>query len=89
MTGGPVLRRGIGRPTTCRSCKAPIVFAVMASSGKLSPFQRDDVEGEWVLLNGIATHQGRAPAGYEPEQIVPRWKSHFASCPSARLWRRR
>jgi hypothetical protein len=84
----PVLHIGIGPPTTCRSCKAPIVFARMATSGKLSPFERD-ADGEWVIANGEASHQGKAPA-FQPEgNTIPRWTSHFSRCPNAKSWRKR
>jgi len=74
--------------TKCRSCGKEIVFAVMASSGKKAPFERDDA-GEWVLINGTASHQGKAPAHQPAENTVPRWTSHFARCAYASTWRKR
>jgi hypothetical protein len=84
-----VIHRGVGLPTTCRSCKASIVFARMASSGKLSPFELD-AAGEWSLVNGVATHVGKAPEPAIPGvETVPRYASHFAKCPAASSWRKR
>ena len=74
----------------CRSCKAPIVFAAMATSGKQAPFERDDAAGLWSIVDGIATHVGPAPATpVEGTPTAPRYTSHFARCPSAQSWRRR
>lgn len=82
----PAARRGAADPTACRSCGAQIVFARM-SSGKRSPFQLDD-DGEWIIIDGVASHQGKAPwrdIGEKPG--VPRYTSHFATCPQATSWR--
>jgi hypothetical protein len=77
-------------PETCRSCDTPIVFARMVTSGKWAPFERDDAAGEWIIVDGHASHQGKAPRldddGNAP---VPRFTSHFAACPHAGKWRRK
>lgn len=76
--------------TKCRSCGASIVFAIMYTSGKNAPFQRDDA-GEWVLENGVAKNIGRPPA--QPDMFAgeqpTRWTSHFARCEQASSWRRK
>ena len=74
--------------SACRSCSAEITFARMATSGKMSPFERDDA-GEWVIVGGIASHQGKAPDPPIPTAAVQRWTSHFARCAQAAKWRRR
>lgn len=90
MTNAPVLHRGIGRPTTCRSCQTHIVFARSASTGRLMPFEPDQDTGEWVIVNGTAEHVGKAPATpIEGVETAPRWTSHFANCPDAQTWRKR
>jgi hypothetical protein len=80
----------VGGATSCRSCKAAIVFARSATTGKLMPFELDDAKGDWSLVNGVASHVGKAPAaaiaGVDP---VPRYTSHFARCPAASEWRKR
>ncbi len=84
----PVLHRGIGAPTKCRSCGASIVFAIAYATGKKMPLQLDSV-GEWVIENGNAVHLGPVPvqsdmfAGPGPQ----RYTSHFAVCPQAEKWR--
>lgn len=85
----PILHRGIGTPTKCRSCKASIVFAVMYVSGKRAPFQLDD-QGEYVLENGTAKHIGKPPV--QPDLFATdkpqRYTAHFAVCPNAADWRK-
>ena len=72
----------------CRSCGARIVWAKMERSGKFAPFE-PDADGEWIINpEGIASHQGKAPAFLKEEQIVPRYTSHFASCAHAKQWRK-
>lgn len=90
MTQDFVLRRGVGPGTTpCRSCKQPIVFAVMYSSGKTAPFEID-ADGEWKIENGIAKHIGKREAQQDmlsgPEPT--RFTSHFARCKDADKWRK-
>lgn len=63
-------------PSTCRSCGAAIVWATSERTG------------EWVITDGKASHQGKAPASYGTEYTLPRYKSHFADCPQAEQWRR-
>ena len=83
-----VLNRGIGAPTTCRSCSARIVFAVMGTSGKSSPFE-EDPEGVWVIENGTARHVGKGTAQLELGATpVTHYTSHFAKCPAAGQWRK-
>lgn len=85
----PVLHGHTGW-TRCRSCSASIVFAIMYTSGKNAPFQRDD-QGEWILEAGIAKHIGPPPV--QPDMFArkedepARWTSHFSSCPNASEWR--
>jgi hypothetical protein len=89
-TDPPALKNAHGGWTKCRSCKADIVFAIMYSSGKSAPFQKDDA-GEWEIENGIAKHAGPVPtqadmfAGPSPQ----RWTSHFAVCPAAASFRKK
>jgi hypothetical protein len=82
-----VLHRGLGSPTTCRSCGAAIVFA-KPLIGKRGPYEADN-NGAWILENGVAKHVG-APTPIEAlTSKVQRYTSHFAKCPQAAQWRNR
>lgn len=85
----PKLRNAHGGWTKCRSCKADIVFAIMYTSGKPAPFEKDDA-GEWQIENGIAKHAG--PVATQADMFAgpgpQRWTSHFARCKDAPKWRR-
>jgi len=73
----------------CKSCGTLIAFAKMERSGKIAPFE-PDADGEWVISKeGVASHQGKAPAFQPPENTVPRWTSHFARCPDSHTWRKK
>lgn len=86
----PVLHRGIGAPSECRSCKTPIIWAVMPSSGKKMPFEADP-QGRWTLENGVAKYLGDPPKQLElgAAPPAPRFTSHFANCKDADKWRTR
>lgn len=64
----------------CKSCGAAIVWA-KTSMGKLAPYERDDANGKWAVVAGIARL-------LEPTD-VERFTSHFATCPQAAQWRKR
>lgn len=84
-----VLNRGLGAGAIpCRSCRKPIVFAVMYSSGKKAPFEIDP-DGEWCITNGIAKHAGKPTpqADMFSKPTETRWTSHFARCADAATWR--
>lgn len=88
MTDELVLRRGVGKPVKCRSCKKPIVFAHHHNGGKVAPFE-EDAAGEWTLENGVAKHIGKPSSQLELGAVpVTRYTSHFAVCPDARKWRK-
>jgi hypothetical protein len=72
----------------CKSCRALIAWAKMERSGKASPFEPDP-EGEWIIVDGVASHQGKVPEWQPPERSVPRWTSHFARCADAKSWRKK
>lgn len=73
----------------CRSCGAPIRWAVTAT-GKRIPLDPEPVDGGNVLLHepidggeSIATVVGKAPAPSLFGDDAPRYVSHFATCPNA------
>lgn len=85
----------------CRSCKAPIVFAVTEPGGSWNPLDPDPVEdGNVELVGRDGEFQGKPGAircrtltRDEVAQIqlvpTPRYRSHFATCPQASKWRKR
>jgi hypothetical protein len=87
-----VLHRGVGNPTTCKSCGAAIVFAYHFTTGRNAPFEKDDA-GHFILENGAAKHVG-APAaqlalGTVAEPEPQRYAPHFSRCPQASQWRKK
>lgn len=68
----------------CQSCKASIFFAKSATTGRLMPINADPAEdGNIVVLDGVAhTKNGDLFEEMVPDDL-PRYKSHFATCPSA------
>lgn len=65
-TSPPALKAAHTGWTKCRSCKADIVFAIMYTSGKNAPFEKDDA-GEWVIENGIAKHDPLPAPAPQPD----------------------
>lgn len=69
---------------TCRSCEAPITWAV-TEGGKRMPL--DDVpseRGNIVYVNGVT----RAANAVDRDLKRPLYTSHFATCPNAKQHRR-
>jgi hypothetical protein len=74
----------------CRSCKAPIFFAQILSSGKPIPIDFAPVpDGNLVTVD---------PAGRQVQVLAPseiagypghKYQPHFRSCPDAKSWRRK
>jgi hypothetical protein len=72
--------------TKCRSCGAPIVWA-LTSSSKRMPLDADPrADGGFWLISGCAVAVGSAQTETEP--LRPRYVSHFATCPNARKHRK-
>lgn len=79
---------------SCRSCEAPIVWAVTAD-GKSMPVNgpidpagnvRLTAQSAAVVLAEVLTQDSLFEAG---DDSRPRHTSHFATCPHAANWRRR
>jgi hypothetical protein len=87
------------RLTVCRSCQAPIHWAVTAE-GKGMPLDPDPDPAGNVRLTGRMGRTrsgGQAPecevvtggqAALFPDMAEDRWRPHWASCPHAESWRR-
>lgn len=73
-----------GRVKACRSCRAPIVWAKSASTGKAMLFDAVPVDaGDWQFVDG----QARRIAPGEHVDPERRFTCHFATCPQADEWR--
>lgn len=86
-------------PEVCRSCKEPIEW-VHTEKGKAMPVDKEPVpDGNLVLsMRGerwpVAIYQSQADIEKLRKQAANRgeelrlFKSHFATCPQRRQWRR-
>ncbi len=74
------------RISKCRSCGAPIIWAM--TEKKTMPV--DAVPSDKGNV-AVAIHGGtvRAIVGVGPDSIGPRHLSHFVTCPQAAKWRKR
>ena len=74
----------------CGTCNAEIVWARMVASGKANPLDRKPVaNGNVVLLRRDGDHLvGEVRPTDEPPSDVPRYVSHFATCPQRKQHRR-
>lgn len=73
--------------TVCKSCGAPITFALSEESGKVNVMDRDPVpSGNAMYLpdGRIRFHRKAAPLPEDAE----RYQSHYATCPDAAAIRR-
>lgn len=88
------------RPPACRSCRAPLLWAVTAAKGKAIPLDPDPhPDGNVELGRRVETADGRsAPlahvvdrrqeALFEEPSTPARYLSHFATCPDADRYRK-
>ena len=76
----------------CKACNAELLWGETAS-GKRMPFNAvPHPDGEWVLLGTRCRLADPAPATGYPgagSATEPRYTPHWATCPSAPLFRRR
>jgi len=71
--------------SVCRSCDAPVRWAVVAASNKRMPLDPDpDPEGNVILLEGgtvrVLTAAALAIRHALPGGPGPLYRSHFSSC---------
>lgn len=86
----------VSEPAFCRSCKAPIVWAVTSKTGARIPLDPDRHPNCNVVVIGSAngvvplvlvlTNEELARA--QSYGVTALFRSHFASCPDADKWRR-
>lgn len=70
---------------TCRSCGAPIEWALTAKGRRMPVDLEPAAAGLLLVHDGRVEHADRAPADWPRS---PRRTSHFATCPNARKHRR-
>lgn len=77
------------KTSTCRSCGAPVIWAVTAS-GKRMPVDAEPVEGGNVRLDdvGLPDPQAVVFGGFSADHADTLHKSHFATCVNAAQHRR-
>jgi len=80
----------VGEPARCRSCGAPIWWA-MTLAGKRMPVDAEPAsDGNLALyFRGDTGELMCAVATAAAERAGDRWVSHFATCRHARRWRRK
>ena len=79
----------MGPVTACRSCGAPVRFVPMAGTGRLNPLDAEPTANGNVVVgvDGVGRYVARHAAELPPD--VPRYVSHFSSCPDRDAWRKR
>jgi hypothetical protein len=72
---------------SCRSCNAPIIWAISERSGKPIPLDAAPVadgHGRFAIIRGVA----RAYIAEDARLGRDRYVSHFSTCPDAERFRR-
>lgn len=70
----------------CRSCGAPIRW-VKTEAGKAMPLDAEPaVDGNICLEDGVAHY---VPRHDNDSKAGPYFKSHFATCPQRKQWRKK
>ena len=79
------IRKGV-EAMICRSCNAPIFWAVSVN-GKSIPMNEEPVDNGNLA---ITCYDGNTPVvGRATDSEVERYTSHFATCADAPSWRKR
>ncbi len=80
-------------PVACRSCRAPVVWAI-AESGKQIPVDpTPDLHGNLAIHTAGGVHRAEACSRPRAAALhaagVPLYLAHFVNCPHAGNWRKR
>jgi hypothetical protein len=74
-------------PELCRSCKAPVIWAI-TESGKWMPLDaQSSLSGEWRLF-GDTPRAVHVPQERREELAGQLYVAHWATCPNAEDYRR-
>ena len=74
---------------TCRTCGAPIIWALTAKSNKWIPLDADPVKDGNIVLTPERQTAVYLQTGWDrPPSDMKRYRSHFSTCPDAKGWRR-
>lgn len=72
----------------CRSCKAPMFFAKVASIGKAIPIEAAPASDGNIVLLDPRTCIVLGPEDAAAETGL-KYRTHFMTCPNAKGWRRK
>lgn len=70
----------------CRSCDAPIVWALTAEGRDMPVDMAPHPKGNLLL---VRRRDGKLEVAVVGTHDGPRYRPHFATCPHAKLWRKR
>jgi hypothetical protein len=81
--------------SACRSCNAPVVWAITSKTGAAIPLDPNPIADGNVVRIGTATRGAPLVLVLTDEElgrarkqgVVQLYRSHFASCPDADRWR--
>lgn len=74
----------------CRSCNAPIRWALTVKNGKHIPIDVEPVpDGNLVIEHRNGGDEARPATDTDKKLMRPLFKSHFATCPQSPSWRRK
>lgn len=77
-----------GRRRICSSCKRDIFWRVHVVTGKPAPLDAQPVDDGNIVLDDGETYRVLTKAERATVVDIPRYTSHFATCPTARQHRR-
>jgi len=73
---------------TCRTCKAPVVWVEMASTGKRNPLDAEPRDDGNVMIRADGKAVVVPQWSGMPDWPTERYVSHFSTCPDANSFRR-
>lgn len=72
---------------TCKSCPAPILWCVWESTGRAHPVDFAPVPDGDIVVTDDGKSQPTVRKATADDPPGPRYKSHFATCPKAHMFR--
>jgi hypothetical protein len=78
------------RTRLCRSCEAPIIWAVTEKGKPIAIDVKPATDGNVLLIGSVHNPVAHVLAnGTAQDSTTVRYRSHWASCPHAASWRKR